>query len=74
MVRRCDHLSTSSTSPGIRGVGASAPNQSTTIAAFEDHGVLARTVDVGVPQAAELMRRLAAVGIDMTAVARTPMA
>jgi transaldolase len=42
-----------------------------TIAAFEDHGVLARTVDVGVPQAAELMRRLAAVGIDMTAVGRT---
>jgi transaldolase len=42
-----------------------------TIAAFEDHGVLARTVDTGVPQAAELMLRLATVGIDMTAVGRT---
>lgn len=42
-----------------------------TIAAFEDHGTMARTVDNGVPQAAELMQRLAAVGIDMTAVGRT---
>jgi transaldolase len=42
-----------------------------TIAAFEDHGTTARTVDNGVPQAAELMQRLAAVGIDMTAVGRT---
>jgi transaldolase len=42
-----------------------------TIAAFEDHGILARTVDTGVPQAAELMLRLATVGIDMTAVGRT---
>jgi transaldolase len=42
-----------------------------TIAAFEDHGTMARTVDAGVPQAAELMLRLAAVGIDMTAVGRT---
>jgi transaldolase len=42
-----------------------------TIAAFEDHGTTARTVDSGVPQAAELMVRLAAVGIDMTAVGRT---
>jgi transaldolase len=41
-----------------------------TIAAFEDHGTMARTVDAGVPQAAELMLRLAAVGIDMTAVGR----
>ncbi|MFC5262815.1 transaldolase [Kribbella qitaiheensis] len=41
-----------------------------TIAAFEDHGTMARTVDTGVPQAAELMLRLAAVGIDMTAVGR----
>jgi transaldolase len=31
---------------------------------------MARTVDAGVPQAAELMLRLAAVGIDMTAVGR----
>jgi transaldolase len=42
-----------------------------TIAAFEDHGTMARTVDGGVPQAADLMRRLAAVGIDMNAVGRT---
>src|SRR5207244_13433947 len=36
-----------------------------TIAAFEDHGTLARTVDTDVLQATELMQRLAAVGIDM---------
>ncbi|TCC07199.1 transaldolase [Kribbella soli] len=42
-----------------------------TIAAFEDHGTMTRTVDNGVPKAAELMERLAAVGIDMTAVGRT---
>jgi len=42
-----------------------------TIAAFEDHGTTARTVDNGVPQAAEVIRRLAAAGIDMTAVGRT---
>lgn len=42
-----------------------------TIAAFEDHGTVARTVDTGVPQAAELMLRLAKVGIDMTAVGCT---
>jgi transaldolase len=41
-----------------------------TIAAFEDHGTMGRTVDNGVPQAADLMQRLAAVGIDMTAVGR----
>lgn len=42
-----------------------------TISAFEDHGTMARTVDNGVARAAELMGRLAAVGIDMTAVGRT---
>jgi transaldolase len=41
-----------------------------TIAAFEDHGTMARTVDTGLPQAAELMQRLEAVGIDMTVVGR----
>jgi transaldolase len=41
-----------------------------TIAAFENHGTMARTVDTGVQQAAELMPRLAAVGIDMAAVGR----
>jgi len=39
-----------------------------TIEAFEDHGRMARTVDNGVPEAAEIMERLAALGIDMTAV------
>jgi transaldolase len=42
-----------------------------TIAAFTDHGTLARTIDVGVDEAAEVMRRLAAVGVDMDDVGRT---
>ncbi|WP_327640783.1 transaldolase [Kribbella sp. NBC_00482] len=42
-----------------------------TIAAFEDHGTMARTVDRGLPEAAELMLHLAAAGIDMAAVGRT---
>ena len=37
----------------------------TTIAAFTDHGTLARTIDTGVEEAADVMRRLAAVGVDM---------
>jgi len=41
-----------------------------TIAAFEDHGTMARTVDNGLPAAAEIMQRLAALGIDLTAVGR----
>ena len=36
-----------------------------TIAAFEDHGTVARTIDTGVEESAEVMRRLAEVGIDM---------
>ncbi len=36
-----------------------------TIAAFNDHGTLARTIDTGVDEAAEVMRRLAAVGVDL---------
>jgi transaldolase len=36
-----------------------------TIAAFEDHGHLGRTIDTYVEEAAEVMRRLAGVGIDM---------
>jgi transaldolase len=36
-----------------------------TIAAFTDHGTLARTIDTEVDEAAEVMRRLAAAGIDM---------
>lgn len=42
-----------------------------TIAAFEDHGTVARTIDTGVPEAAEVMRRLAAAGIDMADVGLT---
>ena len=42
-----------------------------TIAAFEDHGRLARTIDVGVDEAGEVMRRLADVGIDMDDVGLT---
>jgi transaldolase len=36
-----------------------------TIAAFTDHGTLARTIDTGVDEAVEAMRRLAAVGVDL---------
>ena len=42
-----------------------------TIAAFEDHGSLARTIDTGLDEAAEMMRRLAAAGIDMDDVGLT---
>jgi transaldolase len=42
-----------------------------TIAAFEDHGRLARTIDQGADDAAEVMRRLASVGIDMADVGTT---
>jgi transaldolase len=37
----------------------------TTIAAFTDHGTLARTIDTRVDEAAEIMRRLSAAGVDM---------
>ena len=36
-----------------------------TIAAYEDHGTLARTIDTDVDDAADVMRRLATAGIDM---------
>jgi transaldolase len=42
-----------------------------TIAAFEDHGTLARTIDSGVDQAGAVMDRLAEVGVDMDDVGRT---
>jgi transaldolase len=42
-----------------------------TIAAFADHGRLGRTVDTDVDGAAAVMRRLAAVGVDMDDVGRT---
>ncbi len=41
-----------------------------TIAAFEDHGVVARTVDRGLDEAHRVMDRLAAVGVDMDDVGR----
>ncbi len=42
-----------------------------TIAHYEDHGTLARTVDTDVDDADETMRRLNALGIDMEAVGLT---
>jgi transaldolase len=42
-----------------------------TIAAFEDHGRLARTIDADVAEAAAVMTRLAGVGIDMDDVGLT---
>jgi transaldolase len=42
-----------------------------TIAAFEDHGTLARTIDRGVDGAEAVMDRLAEVGVDMDDVGRT---
>jgi transaldolase len=41
-----------------------------TVDAFQDHGTLARTVDVGVDESAADLERLAAVGVDMADVAR----
>jgi transaldolase len=41
-----------------------------TIAAFEDHGAVARTIDRGVDDAAATMRALAKVGVDMDDVGR----
>jgi transaldolase len=40
------------------------------IAAFEDHGVLSRTIDTDISGAAEAMERLARVGIDLDDVGR----
>lgn len=42
-----------------------------TITAFEDHGTVARTIDIGVNAAVDFMHRLAAVGVDMDDVGRT---
>jgi len=42
-----------------------------TIAAFEDHGTIARTIDAGVEDAAAVMDRLAAAGVDMRDVGRS---
>jgi transaldolase len=42
-----------------------------TIAAFEDHGTLARSIDRGVEDAGAVMDRLAEVGVDMDDLGRT---
>jgi transaldolase len=42
-----------------------------TIAAFEDHGTLACTIDTGVDEASQVMTRLAAAGVDMDDVGLT---
>jgi len=42
----------------------------TTIAAFEDHGAIARTIDSGVDDAIAVMQALAQVGLDMEDVGR----
>jgi transaldolase len=42
-----------------------------TIAAFEDHGTIARTIDGGVDDAGAVMHTLAEVGVDMHDVGRT---
>ena len=42
-----------------------------TIAVFEDHGTIARTIDSGVAHAQAVMDRLAEVGVDMDDVGRT---
>ena len=60
----------------VTSTSSSAPTPSTpcprvTIAAFEDHGHLARTIDTDVAQAAEVMQRLVALGIDMHHVGLT---
>ena len=42
-----------------------------TLEAFEDHGTLARTIDVDVAKAEELMHAMARVGVDMDDVGST---
>ena len=42
-----------------------------TIAAFEDHGTLGRTIDSGLDEAQHALERIAAIGIDMVDVGRT---
>jgi transaldolase len=42
-----------------------------TIAAFEDHGTLATTIDVDVDEAQHTLDRLEAIGVSMTDVGRT---
>ena len=42
-----------------------------TIAAFEDHGRLSRTIDVSVDEAVHTMERISAVGVDLAEVGHT---
>jgi transaldolase len=53
------------------GPGTVSTLPESTITAFEDHGMLSRSIDTGVPEAKEAMRRLADAGIDMDDVGRT---
>jgi transaldolase len=54
-------------------IGADTVNTlpETTMAAFEDHGRLARTLDTHVDESMDVMHRLTSVGIDMDDVGRT---
>ncbi|MEV0291456.1 transaldolase [Kribbella sp. NPDC050820] len=78
-VQRPLWASTSSKSPRTRDtryveelIGADSVTTlpEATVAAFEDHGVLARTVDTELPRASEVMSRLVALGIDLDDVGR----
>jgi transaldolase len=75
-----DHCGTSTKNPALPDtfyvdnlIGADTVNTlpDATIAAFEDHGTVAKTVDTDVEGAARTMDRLAAVGIDMDDVGAT---
>ena len=57
--------------PGLGGLNYGGQTPVVTIAAFEDHGTLARTIDSGVDHAGAVMDRLAEVGVDMDDVGRT---
>ncbi|HEY4727663.1 MAG TPA: hypothetical protein VIJ32_05595, partial [Actinomycetes bacterium] len=57
--------------PGLGGLNYGGQTPVVTIAAFEDHGTLARTVDRGADDAEALMRALAGVGVGMDDVGRT---
>jgi transaldolase len=56
---------------GLIGPDSVSTMPESTIAAFEDHGTVARTIDTGVAEASEAMRQLAAIGIDMDDVGVT---
>jgi transaldolase len=55
---------------GLIGLDTVNTLPETTIAAFEDHGTLARTIDRGVDDAGAVLRALGEVGVDMDDVGR----